>query len=459
MSKKILLVSGHSRVTYKWGMVGEITRRLLDDPENKVYYLDCNNTVKSHCALNRGQHWGYCKKCSNVLLEIIKLAGLPDENIIRMKKFMAPKFLDFKTIREAIDFDYEGYNYGLGPVSCIMTLNRDYDFDIKKEQNTIKKAFTTEYTVFKNLEAAFEQYHFDEIHTFNGRMPFVYPCVSYAVKNNIPYYVYEAGCSIYKYKVIKNSVPHDYNNYRREMKEYWDNRSAEYKEIATKWFDDRRKGKFQAIESFTKDQIKDLLPDGFDFNKENIAIFNSSIDEVYAFDSWKHPFADNENDLIEEILEHYKDDTNKHFYLRIHPNLTKAKRKHATQIRQINEMKKKYHNLTVIEPDQKIDTYALIEAVNKVLTFYSSVGCEATYYGTPSILAGKAAYDQFGCVYKAKSLEETFELIDTKDLQPKPKETAYPFGYYNAVYGEEYKYFKVKSPYEGEFMGMILKDK
>ena len=234
MSKKILLVSGHSRVTYKWGMVGEITRRLLDDPENKVYYLDCNNTVKSHCALNRGQHWGYCKKCSNVLLEIIKLAGLPDENIIRMKKFMAPKFPDFKTIREAIDFDYEGYNYGLGPVSCIMTLNRDYDFDIKKEQNTIKKAFTTEYTVFKNLEAVFEQYHFDEIHTFNGRMPFVYPCVSYAVKNNIPYYVYEAGCSIYKYKVIKNSVPHDYNNYRREMKEYRDNRSTEYKEIATK---------------------------------------------------------------------------------------------------------------------------------------------------------------------------------------------------------------------------------
>ena len=201
-----------------------------------------------------------------------------------------------------------------------------------------------------------------------------------------------------------------------------------------------------------------MLPDGFDFNKENIAIFNSSIDEVYAFDSWKHPFADNENDLINAILEHYKNHTNKHFYLRIHPNLTKAKRKHATQIRQINEMKKKYHNLTVIEPDQKIDTYALIEAVNKVLTFYSSVGCEATYYGTPSILAGKAAYDQFGCVYKAKSLEETFELIDTKDLQPKPKETAYPFGYYNAVYGEDYKYFKVKSPHEGEFMGKILKD-
>ena len=458
MTKKILFAPGHSRAAWKWGQVGEILKRLLEDHENDVYYLDCNNSVNGHCALNRGKHWGYCKKCSNVLLDIVQLAGLPDEKIIWMKKFKAPKFPDFKTIREAIDFEYDGYNYGLGPVSCIMTLNRDYDFDINKEQKTIKKAFETEYTVFKNLEEAFNQYHFDEIHTFNGRMPFVYPCVSYAVKNNIPYVVYECGCSIYKFKTINNSVPHDYNNYRREMKAYWDNRPADYKEIATKWFDDRRKGKFQAIESFTKDQIKDLLPDGFDFNKENIAIFNSSIDEVYAFDSWKHPFADNENELIESILEHYKDDTNKHFYLRIHPNLTKAKRKSATQIRQINEMKKKFSNLTVIEPDQKIDTYALIEAVNKVLTFYSSVGCEATYYGTPSILAGKAAYDQFDCVYKAKSFEEVFELIDNKDLKPKPKEAAYPFGYYNAVYGEEYKYFKVKSPHEGEFMGKILKD-
>lgn len=458
MVKKILFMPGHSRVAWKWGLVGEIIKRLLDESENEVYYLDCNNTVKSHCALNRGQHWGYCKKCSGMLLQVAKLAGLPDENIIRMKKYKAPKFPDFKTIREAIDFDYEGYNYGLGPVSCIMTLNRDYDFDIKKEQKTIKKAFTTEYTVFKNLEELFNQYHFDEIYTCNGRMPLVYPLVSYAKKNNIPYTVYERGAKINKLRVIKNSVPHDFNNWQSEVKVYWQSAGSDKNILAQKWFDDRRKGKFQAIESFTKDQIKDLLPNGFDFNKENIAIFNSSIDEVYAFDSWKHPFADNENDLINAILEHYKNHTNKHFYLRIHPNLTKAKKKKATQIRQINEMKKKYTNLTVIEPDQKIDTYALIEAVDKVLTFYSTVGCEATYYGKVSILAGKAPYEDFDCVYKAKSLEECFELLDNKNLTPKPKENTYPYGYYNEVYGEDYKYFKVKSHNEGEFMGMILKD-
>ena len=116
-------------------------------------------------------------------------------------------------------------------------------------------------------------------------------------------------------------------------------------------------------------------------------------------------------------------------------------------------MKKKYKNLTVIEPDEKIDTYALMEACDKVLSTYSTIGCEATYWGKVSIIAGVAPYDELDCVYQAKSFEDLFRLIDDKALAPKLKENSLPYGYRNQVHGEVYKFFKENSLNDGEFLG------
>ena len=230
--------------------------------------------------------------------------------------------------------------------------------------------------------------------------------------------------------------------------------------IAQKWYTDRRAGAIQfAGFSFTADQIKDYLPEGFDFNKENITFFNSSIDEVYAFEGWEHPFVDNENVLLEKLLEHYKDDKEKHFYLRIHPNLMGAKRKNSSQIVQIREIVKKYNNITLIDPDKKIDTYALIQASNKILTAYSTVGCEATFWGAVSILAGKAPYEDYDCAYIAHSMEELFKLLDDKNLKPKPKENSYPYGYFFHEFGEPSRYFIRKSFCDGDFCGMHIVSK
>lgn len=458
-SKKILYVYGHSRSPFKWGLVGEVLKRLLENKENEIYILDCNNKIKGWCGLNRRNHIGYCNKCNKVCQKIANIAGISSAKILKMEKIKCPKFPNFTTIQDAINYEIEGYNLGLGPISCIMTLTRDYDFDIKKWNKDIKKFFETEYIILKNIEKFHNEIKFDEIHTFNGRMPSLYPAVSFAKRHNIPYVVYERGANINKLRTIIGSVPHDFNNWRKEVSEYWQNDDENKIELANKWFKDRRAGKFQALESYTKDQIKDSLPKNWDETKENIVFFNSSIDEVFAFESWEHPFKENENEVLREMLEHYKNDETKHFYLRVHPNLTKAKKKKATQIREINEFKKLYKNLTVIEPDEKIDTYALIEAASKVITSYSTVGCEATYWGNVSIIAGKAPYEDLDCVYKANSMEELYQLIDDKNLDPKPKESTYPYGYYNEIMGTDFKYYHAKSHNEGEFLGLKLTKK
>ena len=453
-ARKILLLDGWSRMTFRWGMKGEILSRLLEDQNNEIYYLECGNAVKGYCHLNKKGHIGYCRNCKMASKKIIEALNCDRVKVLTMQKFKAPKFPKFETIDDLIQYDFEGYNYGLAAASSCMSMSRDYAFDIKKWNKTIQKQLQTEYTVFKNLEKLDEEYKFDEIWTFNGRIPLNYPCISYSKKHNKPYVTYEIGGAIDRIYIIKKSVSHDMNNRRREILEYWENAPSDKIEKAQKWYNDRRKGKYQSIASFTKDQKKDLLPQGFDESKENIAIFNSSMDEIFAFDTWKLPLADTENEILTAIFERFKDDDNKHFYLRLHPNLFKAKRKKTTQMVEIEKLKGKYKNLTVIEPNEKVDTYALMDAVDKVLSIYSTAGCEATYWGTTSILAGIAMYDVHDCVYQAKSFDELFKLIDTKDLPPKPKEMSYPFAYYYGQLGEECKYYKAKAPNEGSYLGL-----
>lgn len=457
--KRILYSSGHSRAAFKWGMVGEVYMRLKENPENEVYYLDCNGNVKGPCGLNHKKHWGYCRNCQIPCLKVLKQAEFPDDHILKMEKYKSPKFPDFKSIKEAIDYNYDGYNLGLGPVSCIMTITRDYDFDIKKWNKNIHKFFDTEYTILKNIEYYDNIYHFDEIHCFNGRMASMYPYVSYAKKHNIPYYTYECGAKINRLRIMENSVAHSFETRRDSILDAWNKGDSNREDLAIKWFEERRKGKFYFEASYTKNQIKNFLPKDFDTNKENYVYFNSSIDEFLAFPGWELPFGESENNIIKNILEHYKDDENKHFYLRVHPNLTRAKKKKTTQIKEIQELKKKYKNLTVIEPDEKIDTYALMEAATKVLSTLSTIGCETTFWGKVSISTGNPPYTLLNCTYQANSFDDIYKFIDDKNLEPKPKESTYPYGYYLETFGEPYKYFKINSTKDGEFLGLKLKSK
>ena len=63
----------------------------------------------------------------------------------------------------------------------------------------------------------------------------------------------------------------------------------------------------------------------------------------------------------------------------------------------------------------------------------------------------------YGTNTETKSLENLFELIDNPNLQPKPKENTYPFGYRTQIHGEKYRYFNEISLNEGTFMGELLK--
>ena len=82
------------------------------------------------------------------------------------------------------------------------------------------------------------------------------------------------------------------------------------------------------------------------------------------------------------------------FYLRVHPHM-KELPSSTSQLVDIQALSSRYSNVCVIWPEENIDTYALIDACEKILTFGSTVGIEATYWGKPSILADYAKFENF----------------------------------------------------------------
>jgi hypothetical protein len=195
------------------------------------------------------------------------------------------------------------------------------------------------------------------------------------------------------------------------------------------------------------------LPQGWDASKRNVAIFNGVLAEFLVFDEWRDTAGYNQNAVMEQLIKFFRNNSQIHFYLRIHPNLRGETNVQMHELKQLAA--RGYENLTVIWPEDVIDTYELVDQADKILTFGSTVGVEACFWGKASILWGVASYEDLDCAYKPKTFDEICSLIQ-QDLPPKPKHHALPYGYWEMMRGVEFKYYKPTGLSEGTFQGATL---
>jgi len=66
-----------------------------------------------------------------------------------------------------------------------------------------------------------------------------------------------------------------------------------------------------------------------------------------------------------------------------------------------------------------VDSYDIVSAADVVLTFGSTIGIEAAYYGKPSILLGRAVYEDLGSCYVPSSHDELMKLLSSSGILPK----------------------------------------
>ncbi len=338
---------------------------------------------------------------------------------------------------------------GYGIASSIQTLLKDNkpNLGLKQNRDLIHKKYVTSIKIYNFIKQIILEYQPNEIFIFNGRINESWTIVCLAEKYKINYFTYEiANLKNSYYEIHKNTLPmfYDYNikfpkkiNKLKILK-----KKREIDKFVNKdpiFFDN------SSWTNHTTLFRKSFLPKNFNKKLRNFCIFNNSLEELDSVrGNALKARKKSPNDIIFELLKKFNKEKNFFFYLRLHPNLVSKNilsKNITTQFQEIIQKGKKYRNLKIIWPEEKVDSYELLKNCEKVITFGSTIGFEASYMGKPVVCINNKKSQGTNYAYFPKSFNETVNLIKKK-LKPKPKFGSLYYFYLRFNRGNKMKYCK-----------------
>ncbi len=454
---KILFFEPYALNTPHFETCLELMQRHIDKGD-EVVILGCDGNLPA-CAVNMKKRSIICNRCISKRKNGLKLLNgkftYKNFEIAGEKEALLQEQLrlDFKTIKELQSYTIGGFEIGYAVGSTLISLHREPNLFLEKVYGW-KKIMRASYGSFLSMKNQIELEKPDRVYLFNGRFAILKAAFAACKVKNIDCYITERGANISKFMVFKNHQPHSIKGIDNLIREYWKRDKSEAAiDTGKKFYIDRKKGKAQSWVSFTKDQKLNSLPKDWNPSKKNIVIFNSSEDEFASIgEEWKLPFYQNQTEGIKKTIKDFETEKDFHFYLRLHPNLKNVKSESLTALSNISSP-----NLTIIPPESDISTYSLIDHCYKVLTFGSTAGIEGTFWGKPSIMAGTSLYMHLDATYRPKNHSDLVELLNA-ELQPKDKENAIQYGYYQNTYGEVFKHFEPETLFTGKFNGAVVEE-
>ena len=452
--KKILFYSPYTIYTYHFETELELAEKYLNDGHS-VTFLSCDGNLSS-CDPNPTHKYSICVQCISHRFSGIKWLGkerIRVENfyyLTKEQKQIVQTFnsIDISSPEDLKSISIEGSDIGMAVFGSVVCNSREPQLDIKTNLNLIRKNLVAAVTVHFSLKNILLRDRPDEVIIFNGRMTPLRPVLRLTQPLGIQTYIHERSGVLNQYCLTPNIYPHDLNFMKQEIElTYANSALSDNKklEIAMEWFEERSNNHPQAWISFTDKQNKDLLPQSFNNRNINIAIFNSSEDELMSIQGWENPFYENQNDGIYQIVNAFKDISRLRFFLRMHPNLNAI---NNSQTQFIQNNLSQLSNLEIIEPDSPISTYNLVSNCDIVITFGSTVGIEAVYQGKPSILMGRALYEDVGGLILPQSHSELINILHTYILTRKLPEQSnsqlafIKYGFFQKIYGYPFEYVK-----------------
>lgn len=401
---------------------------------NKVYFAICGgvNKLCMHNQMGSSPLCSWCKYFTkkNITRHGIKCISVKDyasnieENDIN---------LGYKTVDDYKKITYRNVNIGMSIMSTYITLTRNMNPKLDNEGHDFFDQHLIQNVRFVDaLYNMIDMIKPDEIYSYNGRYEEYRPLYDIGQACGIDTFMIEDYVRVNdgkKYKIFFiNSTPHNIDTLRDRIHYCWNHYDLSYEEkiaLGRSFFDKRRNGIAAGDKVYTKNQITGQLPI-IDSSKINVAIMNSSEDECAAvgveYDRLK--MFNNQIEGIKYILSNSP--SNIHFYLRIHPNLAKIPYKYHHVL---FDLEKIYSNLTVIPGDSQISSYSLLDAVDIIVGFGTTMNIEASYWGKPSILLGPAPYMYDNVCYTPKRKDDIIPLLN-KGLKPLWNENILKYGAY-----------------------------
>lgn len=448
---KILFFSNQGLAPLHLGIELEVLSKLISDKNNQVVSITCNAKLPG-CYFNPTKNILGCSLCeSRTNFFHKKIDGVKDFSIVN-KPEPDLKVPFFENLFELEQLNYKGVNIGRGIASSLISLTRDFEVQNPIHKYKIKELYHLSISSYEILSNEIQKHRPNQVYFFNGRFAECHVLLQICKREKIDFFTLEVA-ALGKYLVFKNALPHSIKERDRLMSYMWESANKNKRvEVAKDFFEKKRKGVFQEQYMHTSQQKLFKLPEKWDNNKRNVAIFNSSEDEMKVIEEWRHDFYSSQNEVIGEICEFMAQNKDFHFYLRVHPNLGVLENSQVRQIKTFN-----YPNLTIIHPHEEIDSYALVENSEKVITFGSTIGIESTFLQKPSIMFGRSFYENTDSVYTPKAYSELFDLIQTENLVPKPKENTYSYGYFVSSFGTAFERFEYKDKNNAFYNGEKIK--
>lgn len=416
------------------------------DRGDEVHLVTCHGDLRI-CPSNPGHDLATCFECKSKLKRGLKAESVEgaQQHVLNLEDDLRDVDVpEFGSIAELKAFTYDGVNLGMPAASSIISGLREPVPDISEHRDYVVRSLGTAVAVYRAMLRFLERLDPDVLYVLNGRRAPQMPAVRAAQKSDVKVYCYEVGHHVDKYTLMEDTYFHDLEAIKRDIDRYWEREesSAERRELAKEFYRERRYGSGDVFleAQYKEAQAAGKLPDGFDEDRRNIAVFSSSEDEFAAVEGYDNPVYADQHEALERLVRDPRLDDRIHFYLRVHPNLANLDNTQTEKVEELEE-----GNLTIIPATADIDTYGLMEACEKTLGFGTTMSIESAFAGKPSILIGRAWFEDLGSCYRPASHDEAVALLNDPNLEPLDREGAIKFGYYMLARDREYEHVDTTS--------------
>jgi len=310
---------------------------------------------------------------------------------------------------KAIELD--GVDIGQAVYSSYLGSTRDLNLDGAVSQIALSRLYATASTLLKWIEYVIFEYRPDEILLYNGRQSQYRPVFRMGRKHNVRTIVVEySGQSNDGVFRFENKLPQDLNSLEAKINKTYSAYSEDASKVAADYYVFKRSGGvINDSKSYVLDQKPGLLPADWGSDVKNLVIFNSSEDEFAALGGvYDDTLFPSQLEAIEFVVRSASHIDGLRVWLRVHPNLANVK---WDFVAQLSELARRFKNFSVIPGNSSVSSYSVLDSATAVISFGSTIGIEAAYWGKPSILLGRCIYERLGSVYVPGTKDELERLI------------------------------------------------
>jgi hypothetical protein len=413
-----------------------------------VSILHCNRAFSS-CPTNRFSERNFCEDCVKQSSYSVRQLLPPNTRNHWYTKDKSALNLEMKvdSLVDLKNFTFKKHRLGLGVASHLISKYQDLEIpiDILKQEST------------PLLEDAILFYEFSldllkkekitELYAWGGRRHTEAPIIFAAKELGIPIISFEIAEGDKKGRIhISHHNPFTFEGWRNDADAWIDKQKGIVGELKLQntgkdFLKKSVEGKLNRHDMpyFMKDSIQNssFFDALLNQNKRIVSIFSSSMWEYYAYPDWEmeNDFADSYSTILrfcsdEWVLENFL------VVVRWHPNIVRAGIGEKERVKQvITQSKDALH----IFPEDRTDSYRLVELSDFIITFGSTIGLEASAMGKAVITLGHSTYSHLNFNYKPLDFNCLMSILSNPPLSLDPK-TALFYSAYLSAKGEDFKH-------------------